>query len=105
MHRCNPRDTAACNSWCGGDVHVDLAYCDLVLLAEVGVDPLTSFRLMHAAHHAGIYQTPLCTILAVVPAPEAPSIDERYPDTGPWLAPIAYRITYQVHTPNKEDPL
>jgi hypothetical protein len=97
MHLCNPRDTHTCNSWCHETIHVDLAYCDAALLARVGLGPLTSFTRVHAAQHAGLYQTPTCTILAVVPAPEAPTIDERYPDTGPWLAPMAYRITYELH--------
>jgi hypothetical protein len=97
MHLCNPRDTRTCNSWCHGPIHVDLAYCDCALLAEVGIDPLTSFYRMHAAQHARLYQTPPCTILGVVPAPEAPTMDERYPDAGVWQDPMAYRVTYQVH--------
>lgn len=105
MHLCNPRDTPTCNAWCQGDTHVDLAYCDAALLAEVGVEPLVSFYRMHTAHHARMYQTTPCTILGVVPAPEAPTMEERYPNAGAWQAPAAYRVTYQVHTQNEEPPL
>lgn len=103
MHLCNPRDTRTCNSWCHATIHVDLAYCDPALLAATGVEPLASFHLMHTAHHARMYQTPPCTILGVVPAPEAPTMEERYPHAGAWQAPVAYRITYQVHTAPEED--
>ena len=73
MHLCNPRDVRTCNSWCHESIHVDLAYCDPAQLAAAGVEPLVSFHRMHTAHHARMYQTPPCTILGVVPAPEAPA--------------------------------
>ena len=98
MHNCNPQDTHPCNSWCRGHVHVDVAYCDRELLAELGLDPHVTFRNIHAQIHADVYRTPPCAILAMVLVTEAPEMHERYPQYG-WVgATVAYRVTYQAHT-------
>lgn len=97
MHLCNPHDTHPCNSWCQGDTHVDLAYCDRDLVRELGIDPIEAFRHHHAETHATLYGTPPCTIMAMVLANEVPLMPTRYPQHCGADAPIAYRVTYQVH--------
>ena len=102
MHNCNPQDTHPCNSWCRGHVHVDVAYCDRDLLAELGLEPLATFQRTHAQIHADVYRTPPCAILAMVLVTEAPAMHERYPQYGRVGATVAYRVTYQA--PVEKEP-
>jgi hypothetical protein len=105
MHLCNPDDHHSCTAWCQGETHVDLAYCDPALLAEIGVQPEESFQRHHQAMHVQAYQTPACTIVSMKPAPEALSAQKRYGVPVLWHELSAYLVTYQVHTPNQENPL
>jgi hypothetical protein len=106
MHRCDPDDHAPCNAWCEGTTHVDMAYCDAALVTRNGTQAtVTSFGSWHAWKHDVEYQTPACTILAMTPAPEGPPPDKRYTGPVPWRDLSAFRVTYQVHTPNQENPL
>jgi hypothetical protein len=108
MHLCNPADHYPCNAWCHGDIHVDVEYCDMVCLANFGLEPISEFLMTHALLHKGAYKTPPCTIVAMEPALEAGPAEERYAVPMFWneRETRAYRVIYQVHpeTPHEETP-
>lgn len=96
MHRCNPDDQTPCNAWCHGMTHVDVAYCGPALLAALPPVQLAVFMMVHARRHQQEYHTSPCTILALNPAPEAPTMPQRYPEYGLLDELAAFRVTYTV---------
>jgi len=99
MHQCNPADPTPCNSWCQGDVHVDLAFASATWLRRHrGKDLLALFRLVHAQHHREA-RLPACEVLAIAPAHEAPTQAKRYPHRPRMRGPVQpLRVTYRVGT-------
>lgn len=106
MHKaCEAEQDMACNAYCAGDTHVDLAYCSrwVPLTPETALASLQRCADWRAQNGAGY----ALTILDLTPVAEAPTLTQRYPTALPMGAEdtiVTYRVRYRVGPKEETTP-